>query len=81
MEKNNVRDLNLSRYFEEISSTEKFVLSSMNTIKYRSYCFEKYINVDEENLSNNEINQFFQCFQNLKDLHIQWQAETDKFSK
>ena len=72
MDSKNVKNLKLERYFEGMNSTEKSLLSNIPLMKYRNYCFEKYINVDESNLSNQETNDFFGCYENLQNLHVEW---------
>ncbi len=74
MDQTNVRNNSASRFFQGVSQTEGNLLSLVPLMKFRSYCFDKYItNLDESSLSSSEIKNFFNCYDNLQNLQTEWQ--------
>jgi hypothetical protein len=74
MDQTNVRNNTANRFFQGISKTESNLLALVPLMKFRSYCFDKYItNLNESSLSDSEIKNFFTCYDSLRNLQTEWQ--------
>ena len=73
MDSSNIKRSSITKYFQGVHPDEDNILSNIILMKFRSHCFEKYINnLDEASLSSSEITNFFDCYDNLMKLKDAW---------
>lgn len=64
------------KLFHYVGEQEKRLLRTEPILKYRNYCFDRYVNnLDNTELSKDEINGFLSCYDNLKALHNSYQLD------